>query len=313
MIRLLAPAKLNLYLRVLGLRPDGYHEIETVFERIDLADELTFEPHPSEVGLTCTDPTLSCGEENLIAKAARLLQAASGARLGARIHVVKRIPIAAGLGGGSSDAATTLAGLNELWGLGLAQARLIELAAQLGSDVPCFLSQAALTIGRGRGEVCEPIHPACPLAHVLVIPDVRLSTGESYEAFRQRRRAGSSRPIGRGSSQIGLTGSGPSLTMVTHALSNGSLGELAKGLWNDLAPEAIRRCPVISLIQRQLCEAGCVGSGVSGSGPAVFGLCADGRHAHEVAAAIRRHGQDPWRIEVVQTEPSSLAGSPTNS
>jgi 4-diphosphocytidyl-2-C-methyl-D-erythritol kinase len=302
-MRLPAPAKLNLYLRVLGPRPDGYHEIETVFERIDLADELTFEPHPSEMRLTCTDPTLSCGEENLIVKAARLLQRASATRAGAAVHLTKRIPIAAGLGGGSSDAATALVGLNELWGLGLAHARLVELAAQLGSDVPFFLSHAAMAIGRGRGELCEPISHALPLAQVLVVPDARLSTQESYEALRQRRRDGSP--------QITLTDSTPPITMVVHALSNGSLSELAKGLWNDLAPEAIRRCPVISRIQRQLREAGCLGSCVSGSGPAVFGLCLDAHHAQEVAATIRRRGQEPWRIEVVQIETPSLTGSPT--
>ncbi len=108
MIRLRAPAKLNLYLRVIGRRPDGYHELETVFERVDLSDELTFEAHPTEVSLICSDPALSCGEDNLILKAARLLQVQSQTQFGARISLAKQIPIAAGLGGGSSDAATTL-------------------------------------------------------------------------------------------------------------------------------------------------------------------------------------------------------------
>ncbi len=303
MIRLRAPAKLNLYLRVLGPRPDGYHEIETIFERIDLADELTFESADA-LSLTSSDSSLSCGEDNLIMKAARLLQQDSGQHHGARIHVKKQIPIAAGLGGGSSDAATTLLGLNELWGLRFSHEQLVELAAQLGSDAPFFLSQAALAIGRGRGELCEPISHALPLAHVLVVPDARVSTKESYEALRQRRR--------HGQSQIGLTGAGPSLTMVVHALSNGpDMTGLAEGFWNDLAPEAIRRCPIIALIQRQLHEAGCLGSGVSGSGPAVFGLCTDGRHAHQVAAIIRQHGPETWRVEVVQTTSPSLRVTPT--
>ena len=132
MIRLRAPAKLNLYLRVISKRPDGYHEIETVFERVDLADELTFEAHPTDLKLTCSDPDLPCGDDNLVVKAARLLQAASDTSTGARIHLVKRIPIAAGLGGGSSDAAATLQGLNQLWGLRWPRARLVEMAARLG-------------------------------------------------------------------------------------------------------------------------------------------------------------------------------------
>ncbi|MBI1992544.1 MAG: 4-(cytidine 5'-diphospho)-2-C-methyl-D-erythritol kinase, partial [Candidatus Omnitrophica bacterium] len=203
MIHLRAPAKLNLSLRVLGKRPDGYHEIETLFERIDLADELTFEDGPRQLTLTCSDPTLSCGEDNLILKAARLLQATVGASRGARIHLVKRIPVAAGLGGGSSDAATTLMGLSRLWGLELEPPQLRSLAAQLGSDVPFFLSETPFAIGRGRGELCEPIPQAPVLSHVLVVPNERLSTKAVYEGFS-------------------LTGAPPSLTMMQHALSNGS-------------------------------------------------------------------------------------------
>ena len=202
-LRLRAPAKLNLYLRVLGKRPDGYHEIETLFERIDLADELTIEPHPDQLLLTCDAPELSCGEDNLILKAARLLQQVGGTHQGARLHLIKRIPIAAGLGGGSSDAAATLLGLNRLWGLGLTPSRLRELGASLGSDVPFFLADAPWAIGRGRGEVCEPLdlprlqrsslgangEPVEPeplpgglsLAHVLVVPNIRLSTKDIYE------------------------------------------------------------------------------------------------------------------------------------
>lgn len=294
-MRLSAPAKLNLYLRVLGRRPDGYHELETVFERIDLADELHLQVHPTDLRLTCTDPALPCGEENLIMKAARLLQRTTGVQLGATLHVIKRIPIAAGLGGGSSDAAATLVGLNEVWDVGLPVARLLQLAAELGSDVPFFLSPAAFAIGRGRGERCEPITTPQRLAHVLVVPDASLSTKDIYEALRQRRR--------QGSSQIGLTGGGPSLTMVVHALRNGpDMTGLAEGLWNDLAPEAIRRCPSISLIQRGLREAGCLASGVSGSGPAVFGLCTDLNSAQQVADQLRTSHPDFGRIEVVRTE-----------
>ncbi len=284
MIRLRAPAKLNLYLRVVGRRPDGYHEIETLFERVDLADELAFEPHPTDVRLTCTDPDLPCGEENLVVNAARLLQQTSGTRRGAEIHLTKRIPIAAGLGGGSSDASATLVGLNELWGLGLGRPKLLELAATLGSDVSFFLYDAPFAVGRGRGEMCEPLAEAITLFHVLVVPEARLSTKDMYTG-----------------TQFDLTAPKPSIRMVEHALRNGSLGELAKGLWNDLEPEAIRRCPAISLIQLQLQQRGCLAARVSGSGPSVFGLCRDAAHAEEVAARLRRDATQPWRVEVLKT------------
>ncbi|MBI2104032.1 MAG: 4-(cytidine 5'-diphospho)-2-C-methyl-D-erythritol kinase [Candidatus Omnitrophica bacterium] len=293
MIRLSAPAKLNLSLRVVGRRADGYHEIETLFERIDLCDELAFEPH-GELALTCTEPALSCGEDNLVLRAARALQQASGLTRGARIHLAKRIPIAAGLGGGSSDAAAALLGLNALWDLRWPPGRLAELGAGVGSDVAFFLGEAPFAIGRGRGERCEPLAGVRPLAHVLAVPPDRLTTKDIFAAWDQEAAL-----------EISLTAPPSSISMVTHALRNGSLGELAKGLRNDLQPIAIRRCPVIATIQSSLSRLGCEGVSVSGSGPAVFGLCRDAAQAEAVAGSLRRH---PWRVEVVQTwrgEPAS--------
>lgn len=288
MLRLLAPAKLNLYLRVLGKRPDGYHELETIFERLDLADTLTFEPADA-LSLTCSDPTLSYGEDNLVLKAARLLQREAGVVRGARIHLEKRIPVAAGLGGGSSDAAAALDGLNRLWALNLPQQRLIELAAMLGSDVPFFIAPQPFAIGLGRGERCEPLPSPLRLAHVLVVPAERLSTAEVYAG-----------------AQFPLTPPRRSLSMVAHALRNGSLRELADGLWNDLEPEAIRRCPVIATIRTHLKDLGCLGVRMSGSGSGVFGLCADTAHAHEVAARIRAMAPRASHIDIAHTEfPSS--------
>ena len=288
MIHRRAPAKLNLYLRVLGKRPDGYHEIETVFERLDLADELTFEPSRT-LSLACSDPSLSCGEDNLVTRAARALQQATGTTAGARIQLTKRIPIAAGLGGGSSDAAAALLGLSDLWNLRVARLRLLELAAGLGSDVPFFLHEAPFAIGRGRGEQCERLPAAAPLVHVLVVPPERLSTREVYGALA-----------------CPLTAAAPSVKMLVHALRNGSQSELATGLWNDLQPEAIRRCPPIAVIQAQLRDHGCLGVSLSGSGPSVFGLCRDLAHAKTIADVLRRTSASVWRIEVIQSDDPSL-------
>lgn len=294
MITLLAPAKINLYLRMLAKRPDGYHEIETLFERIDLADEVTFRARGQELRLTCTDPSLSCGEDNLVLKAARLLRQASGAAQGAEIHLTKRIPIAAGLGGGSSDAASTLVGLNTLWRLGFTREQLIGLAGQLGSDVPFFLLETPFAIGRGRGERCEPVSAGSRLAQVLVTPRERLSTKEVYAGAR----AGE---YGRRGAGFALTGAEPSISMVHHAISNGSLSELAQGLWNDLEPEAIRRCPLIARIQSQLREAGCLGTLVSGSGSSVFALCRDVPHAQALVTTLRRHAPQHAYLDIIRT------------
>lgn len=288
-MRLRAPAKLNLYLRVVGKRPDGYHELETLFERIDLADELTFEPEPHGLRLTCDDPALPCDETNLVLQAARLLQRQSGVQQqGACIHLTKRIPVAAGLGGGSSDAAATLLGLNALWQLGWDRARLMELAAQVGSDAPFFLLEGPWAIGRGRGEVLEPVPTAASLLHVVVVPEERLSTREVFE--------------GSGVKGFDLTASRPSRSIVEHALRNGSLGELASGLWNDLEPEAIRRCPVIARIQARVGALTRGGVLMSGSGSAVFGLCRDEVHAQAIATTLRTECPSTWRVEVVRTD-----------
>jgi 4-diphosphocytidyl-2-C-methyl-D-erythritol kinase len=285
MLRVQAPAKLNLYLRVVGKRADGFHELETLFERIDLCDELQLELQPRQLQLTCSDPTLSCGEENLVLKAARALQQLTNTDQGAQLHLIKRIPIAAGLGGGSSDAAAALLGLNALWALGLDQQTLVKVAAQLGSDVPFFLWDVPFAVGRGRGEQGEPVTSEAQLAHILVTPDAQLATKEVYAGSR-----------------FDLTGTGASLSIALHALRNGSLGELVSGLRNDLAPEAIRRCPVIAAVQSLLRESGCLGVLLSGSGPSVFGLCRDLAHAHAVQAQVARRAPPAWRLSVVTTE-----------
>ncbi|MBI3323869.1 MAG: 4-(cytidine 5'-diphospho)-2-C-methyl-D-erythritol kinase [Candidatus Omnitrophica bacterium] len=288
-----APAKLNLFLRVVSRRPDGYHELETLFERIDLCDELVIEPRRQGLELRCDEPSLDRGADNLIMRAAALLQREMGSRRGATIRLRKRIPIAAGLGGGSSDAATALVGLNQLWNLRLSRPRLADLAAQLGSDVPFFLLDAPVAIGRGRGEQLEPVSTPLTLWHVLVINPVTISTKEGYEQFDKPQAAGS--PESR------LTVFSASITMMAHALRNGSLGELAKGLYNDLEPVAIRRCPIITDIQHRLRHVGCLGCLVSGSGSATFGLFPDAETAQRAASELRQSGPRDWRVEVVRT------------
>lgn len=283
-LALQAPAKINLYLRVTGKRPDGYHELETLFERVTLADTLTFESHPTQVQLTCNNSELSCGEDNLVMKAARLLQQETGVQQGARIHLSKRIPIAAGLGGGSSDAAAALVGLNQIWSLNLQPQILIEFGARLGSDVAFFLYSAPYAVGTGRGEICRPLASGIRLAHVLVVPDARLATPEIFKG-----------------SSFDLTAAKPSIKMLEHALINGSLSELASGLYNDLEPEAIRRCPIIATIQSTLKRLGCLAVRMSGSGPSVYGLCSGLEQASWIAQELRKPATAPWLIDIIET------------
>src|SRR5262245_53525263 len=175
-VRALAPAKVNLFLEVLRRRPDGYHDLATLMVAVGLYDSLSFTANDTgEIRLGCDDPALPTGPDNLVCRAARLLRDRHGVRAGADILLAKRIPVAAGLAGGSSDAAATLAGLNRLWQLGLDNGELARLGAELGSDVAFFFSGPAAWC-TGRGEIVEPVPMARPLDLVLVSPRVGLST-----------------------------------------------------------------------------------------------------------------------------------------
>ncbi len=169
-----ASAKVNLVLEVLGKRPDGYHELSTVMQAVDLFDRLTVETAGS-ITLETSEPGLPTDDRNLVVRAARLLREAAGVDAGARIVLDKRIPVAAGLGGGSSDAAATLVGLNRLWGLRWRRERLVELGVKLGMDVPFFLGRGR-ALGTSRGEVLSSLPGVGGYAMVLVNPGVGLST-----------------------------------------------------------------------------------------------------------------------------------------
>lgn len=183
-VRVRAPAKVNWTLEVLGKRPDGYHEVRTVLQTIDLADSVTLTP-ASNLYLTCSDAALA-SEANLAYRAAARLREASGAPAGALIAIEKRIPVAAGLGGGSSDAAATLRGLRALWGLSIADGQLAALAAELGSDVPFFL-RGGTALATGRGESITPLPDIPRRAITVAWPDTPVradKTARTYAALR---------------------------------------------------------------------------------------------------------------------------------
>src|SRR5437660_1186671 len=187
-MQLYAPAKINLSLEIKGRREDGFHEIETLMAPISLADRLTIERANEKEGIdfSCDDAALSKGEDNLVVRAAKLFQERAGMSSGIRISLEKKIPHGAGLGGGSSDAATTLLGLNELFATQLAQKNLMELAAQLGSDVPFFIAQSA-AVCRGRGEIVSPMKLSNALHLLLMKPDFGVPTPSAYARRKDSR------------------------------------------------------------------------------------------------------------------------------
>jgi 4-diphosphocytidyl-2-C-methyl-D-erythritol kinase len=187
-MQLWAPAKINLSFRIKGRRADGFHEIETLMAPISLADRITIERtgDASEIRFSCDDPSVPSGEDNLVVRAAKLFRQGTNLNDGITISLEKKIPHGAGLGGGSSDAASTLLALNELFDAGLDQAELLKLAAQLGSDVPFFVVRSA-AVCRGRGEIVEAISLEARFHLVLLKPDFGVSTPWAYSKWRDSR------------------------------------------------------------------------------------------------------------------------------
>lgn len=275
----LAPAKINLTLRVLGKRPDGYHTLESVMQMLSLADRLTIETGGVGIQFSCSDPTLET-EENLVVRAARLLEPHCAIPRGAQIHLEKRIPMQAGLGGGSSDAAATLLALNELWEIRLTPDDLAALAAQLGSDVPFFLAGPTAVV-QGRGESITPAFHAMTVHVVIAKPATGLSTPAVYGAL--------SAPT----ITIDYT---PHIQVETNtmlqALAHENLDAVANALVNDLEGPALNLMPALFRVRERMLEEGCLNVLLCGSGSAVFGICPDA-HTAERAAAILTNDV-PW-------------------
>ncbi len=279
-----APAKVNLFFEVLDKRTDGYHEIETLMVPIGLYDTLYFfkEDSSSRVELDCRWAVgcrrpdafglgeLPQGVENLVVRAVELLRKRTGARHGAKLRLVKRIPAAAGLGGGSSDAAAALVAANEVWGLGHSPAELASLAAEIGSDVPFFLGRGA-AICRGRGEKIEALAGLADLHFVVVRPPAGLSTAAVYGACRPARNP---RP----------------LAPLREALQRGDLAEVGRRLFNRLEPAARSLSPWIKRLMDELEKEDCPGHLMSGSGTCCFGLCRHARQARRVARRLEVNG-----------------------
>jgi len=187
-MQLLAPAKINLSFEVKGRRADGFHEIETLMTPISLADRLTIERAGDEdrIDFSCDDPSLPVGDDNLVVRAAKLFRERAGVTAGIAVELEKKIPHGAGLGGGSSDAASTLLGLNELFEAGLPSEELMKLAAQLGSDVPFFIARSA-ALCRGRGELVKPISLDAKFPLLLLKPDFGVPTPWAYGKWKESR------------------------------------------------------------------------------------------------------------------------------
>ena len=285
--RFASPAKVNFGLRILGRRPDGYHAIQTIFHMLDLCDWLTFRPNDEgTISLTCNTPALPADDRNLAVRAAKLFQRELHVRRGVEITLDKQIPIAAGLGGGSSNAGLVLRVLNRLWKVDCPMTGLHYLAAQLGSDVPFFLN-GPMAVAEGRGEVLSSTSPAPLLTGILMSPGFGVPAGWAYDRFSGQ------------SSATDLT-----IATVLRALMQQDLGLLAEVMVNDLEPGVAAAHPVIPRMQDALRSAGARATFMSGSGPTVGGLFASPAIRDEAMVSLSR--QSAWTVLPFST----LAQSP---
>ena len=287
-----APAKVNLFLQVVGRRPDGYHTLRSVFQKIDLADRLVLEKSDGQgITLLCPGSGLPEGKENLVYRAAELFLAEAGIGAGVRIELHKSIPVAAGLGGGSSDAAATLSGLDELFATGIGRARLQKIAEPLGADVPFFVNGCSAALVTGIGHEIEPCPGLGECSVVLANPGIAVSTKWVYES-------------------LALTSFDNAFTLACSCADDtgaidGLPGLLRLGgrgtLYNDLQAVTIDRYPVIGELKESMAALGAAQALMSGSGPTVFGLFAGRKAAHRCCERLK------------ETTPTVLLAAPLDS
>lgn len=279
-VRVEAFAKVNLGLAVLGRRPDGFHDIDTLFQSVSLSDTLEL-CQAGATSLSSQGIDVPPGDGNLAWRAAEALRSETGCPPVA-IRLTKRIPVAAGLGGGSADAAAVLVGMRALYGLDLRDEALEALALSLGSDVP-FMVRGGTARGGGRGEELEWWAPLSGFALVLVTPPVAVSAADAYAWGR-----------------IGLTGGGDFTKLNCSAIQEGGVRALKAALRNDLEPGVVSCCPDVAAARAMLERAGADAVQMSGSGPTVFGLTETKEDAEALAAAVRTMAGPGWTIHVAE-------------
>ena len=265
------PAKVNLGLHILGKREDGFHELETLFQMVNWCDEIKIECLSRGLELVCNQPDIPTDKGNLVIRAAHILQTRYPERCkGARIHLNKNIPHGAGLGGGSGNAAGVLLGLNFLWGLKLKREDLISVASELGSDVPFFLFSPC-AIGRGRGEILEPVKNSIRFYVLMVYPGFAVSTASVY-----------------GNLKLKLTKRENNISILKNFLLQSEFAQLGATWTNDLELFVFKEDPGLSGIKKEMLALGAKGALLSGSGSTVFGIFDNPETANSAHARLDR-------------------------
>jgi len=289
-LELPSPAKINLFLDVIGKRDDHYHDIITVFEKIDLCDRIGLtESDREDIEISSNISELAADKDNLVYRACSLFKKTYGISKGVRIHVEKRIPIAAGLGGGSSNAAIVLKGLNKLWNLNISDNKLFDLGKKIGADVPFFIFNYSFALGTGRGDEITPIKSDLEMWHVIISPPRRVLTKEIYQNI-----------------SLNLTEVRPDVKIIVRAIKNKDFKEIQKRLYNALEPVVNKKVTEISRARNFIEKMGFDAIKVSGSGPTIFVLTFKRKEAEElkdklVGSFVSDKSKEGWKIFVAKT------------
>ncbi|GGK32022.1 4-diphosphocytidyl-2-C-methyl-D-erythritol kinase [Caldalkalibacillus thermarum] len=279
-----APAKINLTLDVLYKRTDGYHEVEMVMTTIDLADRLELRPRDDgKIVIETSASYVPADEHNLAYKAAKLIQERFQVTRGVTIAIDKRIPVAAGLGGGSSDAAATIKGLNQLWDLGLSTEEMAVLGAEVGSDVP-FCIYGGTALAKGRGEQITPLPGPPPFWIVLAKPPIGVSTAHVYQHL-----------------DLGQVSERPKTEQMIEALKRRDFSLIVKSMGNVLETVTLKSYPEVQHLKQKLAQFGADGVLMSGSGPTVFGLTQKESRAQRIYNGLKGFCQDVYMVRSAGT------------
>lgn len=273
-ITLQTPAKINLSLDVLRDRDDGYHDVKMIMQTIDLHDEVLIEEAEKGIDVECSNEYIPSGRDNIAYKAAKLLMECCGLEKGVKIKIRKRIPASSGLGGGSSDAAAVLKGMNEIFALGLGRQELSVLGKKIGADVPYFL-WGGTALAEGIGEIITELKRLSGVDIVLVMPNFSVSTAWVY-----------------GNLDFSEIGERPDTDLLVKAVLENRVDIIAKNMRNVLETVTIKRHGIIAEIKSCLVELGALGSMMSGSGPSVFGIYADKQSARYACERMKDRGWD---------------------
>ena len=283
-------AKLNLYLEVLGKRSDNYHSIFTLFERISLSDQIRLKLLPKgEIKIVLSGCPLPLGRKNLAYQAASLLKREFQIHEGVQIYIRKHLPISSGLGGGSSNAATVLTGLNQLWKLNLGVRQLAALGRRIGSDVPFFLHNCSFASATHRGDEIRALKLPVKFWHIIVVPRVKVRSHLIYKRWD-----------GLTTKAAGLTTRQSMVKILRPALLKKDFSKIGKLLFNSLEQATMAMHPVIGRIKSALSDLGLQATSMSGSGSAVFGLVSSRKEAYAVAGRLAANLQN-WDVFVART------------